>query len=64
MEEKFFTCPYCYEHVSVLLDTGFEGETTIVDDCEVCCRPIEITYTVDSNIITKFNYSLIDGNSF
>ncbi len=64
MEEKFFTCPYCLQRVSVLLDTGFEGEMSIVDDCEVCCRPIEISYEVDSNRVYHFTYHAIDGNAF
>ena len=46
MEEKFIDCPYCRQRVSVLLDTGVEGRVELVDDCEVCCRPIEIVYSV------------------
>jgi len=25
-----------------------------VEDCEVCCRPIEITYTVKDDALTSF----------
>jgi len=40
MFEHFFQCPYCWEEVSVLLDPSITHQTYI-EDCEVCCRPIE-----------------------
>jgi hypothetical protein len=64
MEEKFITCPYCRQHISVLLDTGVEGRVNLVDDCEVCCRPIDITYQVEEYIITECYFSSIEGNEF
>mgnify|MGYP000126734593 CR=1 FL=1 len=64
MEELKFTCPYCRSAVSVLLDTGIFGYAEIVDDCEVCCRPIEISYQVEDGIVTTFTYNSIDGNEF
>ncbi|MEA3353933.1 MAG: CPXCG motif-containing cysteine-rich protein [Campylobacterota bacterium] len=64
MEEKFITCPYCLEHVSILLDTGADGRSDIVDDCEVCCRPIDIVYTVEDYIVTSLDYRAIEGNEF
>ena len=30
-------CPYCFESVQITIDPGTEG--TMVEDCEVCCRP-------------------------
>jgi len=64
MEEKFIQCPYCLENVSVLLDTGLEGRADIVDDCEVCCRPIEISYTVEDYEISEFYFQAMEGNEF
>ena len=43
--EKFFVCPYCGESISVLLDLSILSQEYI-EDCEVCCRPIEIKYEV------------------
>ena len=40
----FFTCPYCSERISMVLDT-FVKRQTYIEDCEVCCQPIEIRYT-------------------
>ena len=46
--EKRFRCPYCGERISCLLD-GSAGEQQYVEDCEVCCRPIEIACDFDGN---------------
>jgi hypothetical protein len=46
--EKRFRCPYCGERISVLLD-GSGGEQAYVEDCEVCCRPIEIGCSFSSS---------------
>jgi transcription elongation factor Elf1 len=43
--EHFFICPYCWQEISMILDLSVE-EQTYIEDCEVCCRPIEIRYTV------------------
>lgn len=42
MYEHFFQCPYCWEDVSMLLDSSVRQQT-YVEDCEVCCNPIEVT---------------------
>ena len=43
--EQFFTCPYCGESISVLLDLSVINQRYI-EDCEVCCHPIAIRYEV------------------
>ena len=40
MLEYFFQCPYCWESISILIDTSI-AEQDYVEDCEVCCNPIE-----------------------
>jgi len=52
--EYFFTCPYCWQEISMVLDAS-AGSQTYVEDCEVCCKPIEIHYTVDENSIADFD---------
>ena len=44
--EYFFTCPYCWKRISMVLDTSVRRQT-YVEDCEVCCNPIEVSYVVD-----------------
>jgi transcription elongation factor Elf1 len=38
--EQQVQCPYCGESYSLLLDVS-AGEQRYVEDCAVCCRPIE-----------------------
>jgi len=40
MLEYFFQCPYCWESISILIDASI-AEQDYVEDCEVCCNPIE-----------------------
>lgn len=44
--EHFFSCPYCGENISVLIDSSVPDQHYI-EDCEVCCRPITIHYQLD-----------------
>jgi len=39
-------CPYCGERVVLLVD-GSAGAQEYVEDCQVCCRPMNIIVTVD-----------------
>ena len=36
------TCPYCGEDVELVVDEGGGPEQSYVEDCPVCCRPIEL----------------------
>lgn len=53
--EKKFRCPYCHEKISMLLDVSEAGEQIYVEDCEVCCQPIEITYLVQGQKLVTFD---------
>ncbi len=53
-EEHFFRCPFCWERVSVLLDLS-AGEQAFVEDCEVCCHPLRIRYTVANGAVAEFD---------
>lgn len=35
------TCPHCFETFTLLVDTS-SGDCELVQDCEVCCRPIRL----------------------
>jgi predicted RNA-binding Zn-ribbon protein involved in translation (DUF1610 family) len=52
--EHSFPCPSCGEEISMILDTSIRRQS-YVEDCEVCCRPIEISYTVEDEEVTDFN---------
>lgn len=64
MNEIHIQCPYCLQSISILLDTGVYDYTTVVEDCEVCCRPIEISYSVNEGTITSYSIDSIEGNEF
>jgi transcription elongation factor Elf1 len=47
-EETFFLCPYCGQNISMVLETLF-GQQDYIEDCEVCCQPIQISYDVSED---------------
>ena len=58
MYEHFFQCPYCWENISMLIDTSVSAQTYI-EDCEVCCRPINISVQCYDNEIAGFEAEAI-----
>lgn len=40
------TCPACGESVTLLVDETAGRRQTYVEDCWVCCRPMQVTVTV------------------
>ncbi|MEM9141602.1 MAG: CPXCG motif-containing cysteine-rich protein [Bacteroidota bacterium] len=53
MIEHFFQCPYCWAQISMLLDPSVP-EQTYVEDCEVCCNPIEVVPQFRDNSLVGF----------
>lgn len=47
LQEATVFCPYCGEQISLLVDASAVPQHYI-EDCEVCCRPIEIYLSIDS----------------
>ncbi|MBC8283988.1 MAG: CPXCG motif-containing cysteine-rich protein [Nitrospinae bacterium] len=54
--EQFFNCPYCAQKISVLVDLSVSTQNYI-EDCEVCCRPIEISYEACDEEVVRFEAS-------
>ena len=59
MLEHFFPCPYCWEEVSMLLDPSIPHQK-YVEDCEVCCNPIEITAAFEAAELVIFEANSIE----
>jgi transcription elongation factor Elf1 len=57
--EHFFNCPYCGEEISMVLDLSVRRQT-YVEDCEVCCNPIEITYAVEDDTLSSFAAKVLE----
>ena len=54
---QVFACPHCGERISMLLDLSAQYQRYI-EDCEVCCNPIEITYQTEEGCIISFQAGL------
>ncbi len=59
MFEYFFQCPYCWEEISVLLDSSVASQT-YVEDCEICCNPMEIRVVFEENELVNFEAADIE----
>jgi len=53
MVEHFFQCPYCWQTVSVLVETSV-AEQVYVEDCEVCCNPMELSISCSEGDLQGF----------
>jgi hypothetical protein len=44
-------CPYCGQAVEIALDPGSGTNQEYVEDCEVCCRPwnVSVSYQADGS---------------
>ena len=42
IEEVVVDCPYCGEQVALDVDTTAGPDQSYVEDCPVCCRPMEV----------------------
>ena len=43
----------------MVLDTSVKGQT-YVEDCEVCCNPVEVSYTVESDALASFAAKVLE----
>ncbi len=59
MDEHFFQCPFCWESISVLLDPSVRYQK-YVEDCEVCCNPMEIEVNFEDGELVSFNSESLD----
>ena len=46
--EQFVGCPYCGETISVLVEDSLP-EQEYIEDCQVCCRPILLSISIDED---------------
>jgi hypothetical protein len=58
-QEHFFQCPHCWEEISMLLDASVR-EQTYIEDCEVCCNPIELTPMFEDGELLAFRSDSIE----
>ena len=41
-------CPYCGEPIDLFIDDSVDHQD-YVEDCQVCCRPINVSVTADED---------------
>jgi len=46
LQETSIQCPYCGETIGVLIDASVPQQNYI-EDCQVCCRPINFAVSLD-----------------
>jgi hypothetical protein len=53
LSDTIIICPYCGEQLEVLIDNS-AGDQEYIEDCQVCCSPIELSVQIDaSGLITS-----------
>ena len=59
MNEHFFQCPYCWETISMLIDIS-QTKQSYIEDCEVCCNPIQLNICTENSTIFSFEVQNIE----
>ena len=53
--EKIYLCSTCYQSNSILIEISHCSETIdIIEDCQICCNPNTISYTVENEKLEYF----------
>jgi len=48
LQESVIGCPYCGESITILVD-GSIAEQQYIEDCQVCCRPIDLRVSLSAD---------------
>ena len=59
MIEHFFDCPHCWQNQIKVIDPSIE-EQNFIEDCEVCCNPLEFKLKLKNNFIESFSVDSLD----
>ena len=59
MIEYHFLCPYCFEFGLKLIDFTLKSQN-FIEDCEVCCNPIDFQISIENNEVIFFHPEKID----
>ena len=58
MIEHYFDCPHCWETQLIMIDPSVD-EQNFIEDCEVCCNPLEFNLSVINNNLESFTVNSI-----
>ena len=59
MDEYFFQCPHYWEQISMLVDVS-QRYQKYIEDCEICCNPIQISILIENQEIKDFQAESIE----
>ena len=48
LDTVLVTCPHCGERFETTVDAS-AGDAEYIEDCHVCCRPINVAVSVDED---------------
>lgn len=51
MPNVMVRCPYCGEAIDLVIDDSVEHQQ-YVEDCQVCCRPINVSAAIEDGELT------------
>ncbi|MEO0616224.1 MAG: CPXCG motif-containing cysteine-rich protein [Pseudomonadota bacterium] len=52
-------CPFCGESIDIVLDLSAGGQDYI-EDCQVCCQPIQIQFQVAGDMLAGIDIDRAD----
>ena len=61
--EQQVSCPYCGESFTAFLDLS-QGNQQTIEDCYVCCRPINFLIESDGHSLLRFEAGSEDATLF
>ena len=59
MLEYYFDCPHCWQNQLKIIDPSVR-EQSFIEDCEVCCNPLEFTIEIHDNNLISFSVNSIE----
>jgi hypothetical protein len=51
-------CPSCGETIELWLDLSVDSQTYI-EDCSVCCRPMQVTYSAEGGELLSIDVEAV-----
>ena len=59
MIEHYFDCPHCWKNQLKMIDPSVSNQS-FIEDCEVCCNPLEFTIEIHDNNLISFSVNSIE----
>lgn len=58
--ERHVVCPFCWQSIPLLFDLSAAGQT-LIEDCQVCCNPMQISYRAAGGEVTDIEVEPANG---